>query len=76
MQSNTYTCMQAQTATLDTSKREEKRLSVNEMRVLRWMCGVTQKDKIRNKYIRGAVGVVNISRKVTERRKWLGHVKR
>ena len=34
-----------------TSEKEEKTLDVNEMRILRWMCGVTRKDGIRNEYI-------------------------
>ena len=33
-----------------TMKRQERRLDVNETRMLRWMCGVTQKDKIRNEH--------------------------
>ena len=47
------------------------------MRMLRWMCGVTRKDKIRNVHIRGTTKVVQASRKITERRlKWYGHVTR
>ena len=47
------------------------------MRMLRCMCGVTRKDKIRNEHIRGTTKVVQASRKITERRlKWYGHVMR
>ena len=60
-----------------TTKRQESRIEVNEMRMLRWMCGVTRKDKIRNKHIRGTTKVVQASRKITERRlEWYGHVVR
>jgi len=37
--------------------RIDQILSAAEIRVLRWMSGVTRKDKIRNKYIRGSIGV-------------------
>ena len=41
------------------------------MRILRWMCGVTRRDKIRNER------VVQASKKITEKRlKWYGHVRR
>ena len=60
-----------------TTKRQESRIEVNEMTMLRWMCGVTRKDKIRNEHIRGTTKVVQASRKITERRlKWYGHVMR
>ena len=60
-----------------TAKRHESRIEVNEMRMLRWMCGVTRKDKIRNEHIRGTTKVVQASRRITERRlKWFGHVMR
>ena len=54
-------------------KAQEKKMTVVEMRMLHWMCGVTKKDKIRNELIRGAV----ISLKMQERRlKRYGHVMR
>ena len=60
-----------------TTKRQESRIEVNEMRMLRWMCGVTRKDKIRNEHIRGTTKVAQASRKITERKlKWYGHVMR
>ena len=56
--------------TWSTTKTQEMRLEVNEMRMLRWMCGVTKKDKIRKEHVRG-------SKKITEKRlTWYGHVKR
>ena len=36
-----------------TTKRQDKRIEVTEMRTLRWLCGMTRKDKIRNEHIRG-----------------------
>ena len=37
--------------TLATSKRQENRITVNEMRMLRWMYGVTRKDNIGNEHL-------------------------
>ena len=45
--------------------------------MLRWMCGVTKKNKIRKELITGTVKVADISLKMQERRlKWYGHVTR
>ena len=58
-------------------KAQENKLEVAEMRMLRWMCGVTKLDKIRNARIRGTTKVGEITKKVQERRlKWYGHVMR
>ena len=39
---------------------------VNEMRMLRWMYGMTRQDKIRNDHLRGTTRVVHASQKITE----------
>ena len=61
-------------------KTQEKKLDVAEMRMLRWMCGVTRRDKIRNEVIRGTSKVREISEisdKIQESRlRWYGHVMR
>ena len=60
-----------------TTRGQEARLEVNEMWMLRWVCGVTRRDKIRNEHISGTTGVVQASKKITEKRlKWHGHVRR
>ena len=54
-----------------------QKLEVAEMRMLRWMCGVTKLDKIINDRIRGTTKVGEMAKKVQERRfKWYGHVMR
>ena len=63
--------------TWGSKKAQEKRLDVTEMRMLRWMCGVTKLDKIKNERIRKTVKVTEISKKIQEKRlKWYGHVMR
>ena len=58
-------------------KAQEKKLDVAEIRMLRWMCGVTKQDKIINERIRGTTKVGGITEKVQKRRlKWCGHATR
>ena len=58
-------------------KEQERKLDGAEMRMLRWMSGVTKLDRIRNERIRGTAKVGEISMKVQESRlKWYGHVLR
>lgn len=58
-------------------KTDEKRLHVAEMRMLRWMCGVTRMDKVRNEYIRGSLKVAPVTEKLKGNPlSWYGHVRR
>jgi hypothetical protein len=55
--------------------RDIRGLHVTEMRMLRWMCGVTRMDRIRNEYIRGSLKVV--TKKMRRNGlAWYGHVMR
>ncbi|MFS7921034.1 hypothetical protein Hanom_Chr03g00231861 [Helianthus anomalus] len=57
--------------------RRTRKLEVAEMRMLRWMCGHTRLDKIRNEVFRVRLGVAGISDKIREGRlRWFGHVRR
>ena len=49
-------------------KQHTQKISVAEMRILRWMCGKTRIDKVRNEDIRSLVGVAPIEYKMRENR--------
>ncbi|XP_064110342.1 uncharacterized protein LOC135218125 [Macrobrachium nipponense] len=65
------------TETASMRKTEEKKMDVAEMRMLRWMLGVTMEDRIRNEYVRGSAKLVEISKKIQEGSpRWYGHLLR
>ena len=52
-----------------------QRLMVAEMRMIRWMCGYTRMDRIRNGVIKDFVKVAPIEDKMRETRlRWFDHV--
>ncbi|PVH64663.1 hypothetical protein PAHAL_2G327100 [Panicum hallii] len=51
--------------------------SVAEMRMLRWFCGHTRRNRVRNEEIRDRIGVAPIEEKLIQHRlRWFGHVQR
>ena len=60
-----------------TKRRHIQQLSVAEMRMLRWICGHTRRDRVRNDDIRERLGVAPIEEKLVQHRlRWFGHVQR
>ena len=58
-------------------KSFEHKMEVTELCMLRWMCGHTLMDRIRNQEFRDKLGVAPIFRKMREYRlRWFGHVQR
>ena len=61
--------------TWSTTKSQERRREGNEMRMLRWMSGVTEKDRIRNEHVRGSVEVAPVALITEIRPKWYVHIR-
>jgi hypothetical protein len=60
-----------------TKKRHVQQLSVTEMHMLRWICGHTRRDRIRNYDIRERLGVTPFEEKLIQHRlRWFGHMQR
>jgi hypothetical protein len=60
-----------------TKRRHIQQLSVIEMRMLRWICGYTRLDRVRNDDIRDWLGVAPIEEKLNQHQlRWFGHVHR
>ena len=58
-------------------KQHTQKISVTEIRMLRWMCGKTRMDKVKNEDIRSLVGVAPIEDKMGENcLRWFGHIGR
>jgi hypothetical protein len=52
-------------------------MSVAEMRMLRWMCGHTKRDQIRNNNIRDKLGVTPIQELLVQYcLRWFDHIER
>ena len=57
-------------------KYHAQKMSVAEMHMLRWMCGNTRRDKVRNEDIRTKIGVAPKEKKMKENRlQWFGHMR-
>ena len=52
-----------------------QKMSVAGIRMLRWMCGSTRRDKVRNEDIRTKIGVAPIEEKMIEKC-WFSHMRR
>jgi len=52
-------------------------MRVVKLRMIRWICGHTRLDRIRNEVIRRKIGVASMEDKMRETRSgWFGHVRR
>ena len=60
-----------------TKRQHVQKISIAEMRMLRWSCGHTRRDRIRNEDIREKLGVAPIEEKLVQYRlRWFGHIQR
>jgi hypothetical protein len=60
-----------------TKRRHAQQLSIAEMCMLRWICGNTRRDRVRNDDIRERLGVTPVEEKLVQHRlRWFGHIRR
>jgi hypothetical protein len=60
-----------------TKRRHVQQLSVVEMRMLRWICDHTRRDRVRNDDIRERLEVAPIEKKLMQHHlRWFGHMQR
>jgi hypothetical protein len=58
-------------------RRHVQQLNIAEMRMLRWICGHTRRDRVQNDDIRERLGVTPVEEKLVQRRlRWFGHMQR
>jgi hypothetical protein len=60
-----------------TKMRHVQQLSVAEMRMLRWICDNTRRDRVQNDDIRERLGVAPVEEKLVQHHlRWFGHIQR
>jgi hypothetical protein len=60
-----------------TKMRHVQQLSVVEMRMLRWICGSTRRDRVQNDDIRERLLVAPVEEKLVQHcLRWFGHIRR
>jgi hypothetical protein len=58
-----------------TKRRHVQQLSVAEMHMLRWICGITRRDRAWNDDIRERLGVTLVEEKLVQHHlRWFGHI--
>ena len=63
------------TEALPITKCQEKKADTAKMRMLRWMRGITRKDRVENETVRKELVVEKVSEKMREKRlRWFGNV--
>ena len=63
--------------TVAMTERQVGKMEVAELKMVRWALGVTRKDKIRNKYVRGTAKIAKLGDKLRNAKlRWYEHVKR
>lgn len=59
----------------EANKQHVQKMSVVEMRMLRWMSGMVRNDRIRNEFICGSLSVAPMVDKMRESQlRWFSHV--
>jgi hypothetical protein len=60
-----------------TKRQHVQQLSVAEMRMLRWICSNTRRDRVRNDDIQERLGVAPVEEKLVQHYlRWFGHIQR